>query len=179
MRRKLKTLIGEHFGRLTVIALDHLGVKNKRFWLLRCVCGGSTVVSTGDLNTGKVNSCGCLHKENIVRRNTVHGQSKTRLYRIWRGMVKRCYNENATDYKNYGLRGILICDGWRYSFLQFKVWADLNGYTDKLTIERIDNDKNYCPSNCMWIPKAEQSKNRRARSNFPARDSKGMFTGAI
>ncbi len=173
-RITLKT--NDVFGRLTVTSIDHIGDRGKKYWKLSCACGGSTVVSTSDLNTGKVNSCGCLRREKLAERNTTHGQCGTRLYRIWRGIIRRCYNENATEYKNYGLRGVTICNGWFHSFPQFRVWASLNGYTDDLTIERIDNNKGYCPSNCTWIPKSEQAKNRRERLVFPPRDNKGRFT---
>ena len=174
-----KVLKSNVFGRLTVVGLDHLGIRGLKYWKLSCSCGGTTIVSTSDLHTGKVNSCGCLQREKLAKRNTTHGMSKTRLYRIWQGVIRRCYNENATDYKNYGLRGITVCNGWFHSFPQFKVWADLNGYTDKLTIERIDNDKGYCPSNCTWIPKSEQSKNRRKTLTFRGRDSNGRFVRVI
>lgn len=174
-----KALKSDTFGRLTVVGLHHKKDNGLKYWQLSCSCGGSTVVSTSDLNTGKVNSCGCLRKEKLAERNTTHGQCGTRLYSIWRGMVRRCYNENATDYKNYGHRGITVCGGWRNSFPQFKVWADLNGYTDNLTIERTDNDKDYYPSNCKWIPKGEQAKNKRKRTIFPERDKHGKFTKKI
>ena len=90
-----------------------------------------------------------------------HGQATTRLYHIWTGMKQRCGNTKHKSYINYGGRGIIICKQWTRSFIKFAEWARKNGYDDTLTIERIDNDGNYCPKNCTWIPKSEQSKNTR------------------
>ena len=176
---KKRLLKSNVFGRLTVIGLDHLGYRDLKFWKLSCSCGGSTVASTSDLNAGKRKSCGCVKREKLIKRNTKHGQKGTRLYAIWQGMIRRCHNENATDYKNYGARGISVCDEWRYNFRLFFEWATVSGYKDCLTIERIDNDGNYYDDNCTWIPKSEQSKNRRIRDGFPERGKNGRFTKTI
>ena len=90
-----------------------------------------------------------------------HGMRKTRLYRIWAGMKTRCFNELVKSYSDYGGRGIIVCEEWVSSFLSFADWANNNGYSDELTIERKEVNGNYEPSNCCWIPKSEQCKNRR------------------
>ena len=104
-------------------------------------------------NGYKAKSCGC---DKIK-----HGESKTRLYNIWRGVLKRCLNSKNKDYPNYGGRGITICPKWSESYIEFRDWALVNGYNDSLTIDRINNDGNYEPSNCEWILKKENSKKRR------------------
>ena len=175
MKNPLKTNV---FGRLTVVGLSHIGHKGMKFWKLSCSCGGSTVASTGDLNANKRKSCGCIKREKLIARNTTHGQKGTRLYRIWQGMLQRCSNPNVKSYKNYGGRGISVCGGWITSFPQFRLWANLNGYTNTLTIERVDNDGNYQPNNCKWIPKADQAKNRR-QGQIPERGKNGRFTKTI
>ena len=92
--------------------------------------------------------------------NITHGGSKTRLYRIWKQMRIRCYCKTNPTYRFYGARGIAICDEWA-DFAVFRAWALSHGYTDNLSIERVDNDDNYCPENCKWIPREEQSRNTR------------------
>ena len=101
----------------------------------------------------------------------LHGLSKTRLYKIWEGMVERTTNCNAASYKNYGGRGVSICNEWLH-FRNFAIWALSNGYTTELTIERVDNDGDYHPNNCKWVTMAEQAYNKRVRS-----DSSSGFTG--
>lgn len=170
---KIINLVGRKFGKLKV--LRHCGRERIVKWKCLCECGNIKIIRGGDLKAGKIKSCGCSRYDSLIKRNTTHGQSKTRLYRIWRGLFKRCYNKNSTDFKNYGARGISIYQNWKKNFIKFYNWSYENGYKDNLTIERVNNDKGYYPSNCKWITKKEQSANKRKRTIFPKRNDKGMF----
>jgi len=156
---KAKNLLGKVFGRLTVI--ERIENKNSRTqWKCRCECGNVHNVISKSLVNGSTKSCGCLRREIVMECNTTHGLSKTRLHKTWRGIIQRCNNKKNTRFKYYGGRGIIICDEWLNNFKSFYDWSIKNGYSDDLTIDRINNDGNYEPGNCRWITMLEQCHNR-------------------
>lgn len=155
-----KDLTGQQFGKLEV--LRRVGTRNKQVvWECKCQCGQEITVLAGNLRNGSTLSCGCLNRKKVAERQKTHGETNTRLYRIWHNMKSRCQNPNIKDYADYGGRGITVCPEWRDSFEAFRDWALANGYQDNLTIERNNINGNYEPQNCKWITNREQQSNRR------------------
>lgn len=170
----VKDLRGQKYGRLTVV--EHSGfTKPNKFkqrhsiWYCKCDCGNYIKRTTDVLKRGK-SSCGCRQKEileDMREKNITHGMSNTRLYRIYKGMIGRCYYPSTDRYNVYGGRGITVCDEWKNDRIKFFEWALNNGYAENLTIERIDVNGNYEPSNCTWITMAEQYKNKQSNAKQP------------
>ena len=161
---RFKDLTGEKFGRLTVIACAGKNKHNHYQWLCECSCEKHTrkIVSACNLRQGNVKSCGCLII-NCYTSNFKHGLAKSRINLIYRHMKDRCLNSNSDWYKDYGGRGINICDGWLgdNGFTNFYEWAMKNGYNDSLTLDRKDNNKGYSPDNCRWVNQSVQNNNKR------------------
>jgi hypothetical protein len=158
-RRALTVEKGKVFGRLKV--LEVLSTKDKRgFYQVKCLCscGKEYICDLSGLLRGNNKSCGCLYNETLKKcMGLTHGMSYTKLYRAWEAMRRRCKNSKDISFKNYGARGIKVCDEWNNPEVFIK-WALNNGYSPGLTIDRIDNDGNYCPDNCQWITKSENTR---------------------
>lgn len=156
---KVEDISGKRFGRLTAIKYIGKSKGKQTLWECKCDCGNIAIVHHQNLKSGHTSSCGCYNSEVASEREKEHGQSGTRLYNIWHDMIYRCYNGNHRSYKDYGGKGIIVCNEWKDDFEAFRNWAIENGYKENLSIDRIDSDKNYCPENCRWATDIQQANN--------------------
>lgn len=161
-------MTGKRFGHLTVIKRSGTQTypcgQKKTTWECKCDCGNTTVVTGGALRSGKSKSCGCSGGR-YMKATMTHGETNTRLYAIWCGMKSRCSNPHRKAYIDYGGRGIKVCPEWS-DYKVFHDWAISHGYDDSMSIERKNVNGNYCPENCIWIPRAKQADNRRSSLMF-------------
>lgn len=163
---KVHDLTGRRFGRLTITGRAENSRGGKTQWHYLCDCGAVGVAAGTNLLRGVTTSCGCYRKGKTISRLTTHGESHTRLYRVWQGMRERCYNNQHISYPLYGARGIRVCDEWRESYDRFKEWADASGYQHNAkrgdcTLDRIDVNGDYSPDNCRWVDMKTQCQNMR------------------
>lgn len=165
----LKDLTGKRFGRLTVLERHGSDVHGAPTWKCKCDCGNISIVGRCGLISGGTKSCGCLAKElssaRMAKIATTHGESRSRLYFVWRAMLDRCENPNRPQYKNYGGRGIRVCFEW-HEYSKFSEWAKASGYDElanygDCTLDRVDDAGDYCSSNCRWSNMTVQQRNKR------------------
>ena len=157
--RKRVDMTGQKFGRLTVISRAENCKKGQTMWNCVCDCGEKTTTDRQELRRGRTTSCGCLGKERRREANLTHGKCGISTYRVWAAMKNRCTNPNNHSYRDYGGRGITVCERWD-KFENFL--ADMGERTKDLSLDRIDNDGNYTPENCRWATASQQQRNTRS-----------------
>lgn len=165
-------IIGNRYGRLTVVSFSHINKYRSKCYVCRCDCGNIKVINRNDLRSGRTLSCGCYKAERSSETHSgqgnshyIDGRGATKLYRLWHGMIERCEDPKHISFKYYGGKGIAICDEWRADFNAFRQWAVVNGYKEGLSIDRKNTSENYSPGNCEWVTRSENT----------ARGNRGRF----
>ncbi|MFI2856871.1 hypothetical protein ACH6EH_06995 [Paenibacillus sp. JSM ZJ436] len=166
LKERTPDLVGKKINMLTV--LEKVSESGYSLFLCECECGSQKIFRGKDLNQDKVKSCGNHYRDLIGEANSTHKKTNTRIYKIYRGMMMRCFDENSQSYQGYGGRGISVCSEWADTdgFMSFYNWSMENGYDETLTIDRIDNERGYSPSNCRWTTREVQQNNRRGNILF-------------
>lgn len=162
MMPAFKDLTGHRYGRLTVVERASNSESGRTRWLCKCDCGNSIVTLGNSLQSGRTKSCGCYQQEHCshVTHGMTRGGKIPRLYHVWLNMKDRCSNPNNCEFKNYGGRGIDVCEEWANDFKRFNDWAMANGFKNGLEIDRIDNDQGYSPDNCRFVTRSQNMRNR-------------------
>jgi len=164
VNKRVKDLTNKVFGHFTVIGFAYIKESGSAYWDCRCSCGNKKTVVGSSLTYGASTNCGCVRNKKTVQRNYKHGQAKigfrTNEYMAWQGIKHRCYNKKDSHYYLYGGRGIIMCDRWKNSFLNF-IQDMGNRPSGNYSIDRINNNGNYEPSNCMWATAKAQQNNKR------------------
>lgn len=166
-------IAGQRFGRLVAVEF-HSRKPSMTYWLCQCDCGKQKAIALNQLRSGKTRSCGCLAIEEKRKRATKHGEVRTPLHNLWRGMHARCKFSGCSSYRLYGGRGVSVCEEWA-TYEPFRDWAIANGYAQGLSIDRIDPDGDYQPANCRWVSKSEQQRNKRNTFHVEWRGERGCL----
>lgn len=163
-KQKRESICGKRFNYFTVLNVDHFDEDKQSWFLCRCDCGKEFLIRGACIKKQK--SCGCMTNKMLSDARKTHGESKTKLYDVWHLMKERCYRKGHKSYPDYGGRGIIVCDEWKNDYTAFRDWALRNGYDEnagymECTLDRVDVNGNYEPSNCRWVSMKKQCNNRR------------------
>lgn len=153
----------ERYGKLVALRFVKTDASKRTLWEFKCDCGNTIIKRLGDVRTGDTKSCGCLHRKTLSEEGSMHKKINPRTYQAWNDMKQRCLNPNRTNFKNYGLRGITVCERWINSYENFV--NDMGEAPLNYSLERVNNDGNYNPDNCKWATRSEQNHNKRLRSD--------------